>query len=365
MPLLIIIPRKYPPTLPTLERSLARMTPQIALRMKAPRKPLITQIVLLAQFRNHLRLRSEGFRLVRSLGIKHLLVLLEILVGGESEFSNRAFREEVVGGPIVAVNVLIAGLGYLEALVEVEVVWARTLEVFLAVEKLDFFGLEVVGRGERFDHAAVPHDDFVKSFDTYLFPRFRALSIVLSLHTTSAGEIYGLLNCGPEHNTEQIVGIPLHKAVSGTLSDEYLRPQGHYPVLRSKTTSSVLAKAIHIRMERQSRAHEATSRRYWLYVDGYKNINLKLTDVYPSVRWENSRTMIAKANDSDGNITRRYLARFRTQGEGSRDVVVVLEFEIQGLQAQARCHVMTSSRGFVTETHLHEAGSIWEADRQQ
>lgn len=75
------------------------------------------------------------------------------------------------------------------------------------------------------------------------------LRVHLSLHTTSAGEIYGLLNCGPEHNTEQIVGIPLHKAVSGALSDEYLRPQGHYPVLRSRTTSSVLTKAIHIRME--------------------------------------------------------------------------------------------------------------------
>ena len=122
MPLLIIIPRKCPPTLPTLERSLARMTPQMALQMKAPRKPLITQIALPAQFRNHLRLRSEGFRLVRSLGMKHLLVLLEILIRGESEFSNRAFREEVVGGPIVEFDVLIAGLGCLVAFVEVEVV---------------------------------------------------------------------------------------------------------------------------------------------------------------------------------------------------------------------------------------------------
>jgi hypothetical protein len=46
------------------------------------------------------------------------------------------------------------------------------------------------------------------------------LRVHLSLHTTSAGEIYGLLNCGPEHNTEQVVGIPLNKAVSGALSDD-------------------------------------------------------------------------------------------------------------------------------------------------
>ena len=175
------------------------------------------------------------------------------------------------------------------------------------------------------------------------------LRVHLSLHTTSAGDIYGLLNCGPERNTEQIVGIPLHKAVSSIRSDEYLRPQGHYPVLRSKTTSGVSAKTIHIQMERQSRAHEATSRRYWLYVDGHRNIDLKLTDVHPPVSWENGRTIIAKANDSDRNITRRYLARFRTQGEGSQDIVIVLEFEIQGLQAQARYHVMTSSRDTALE----------------
>jgi ankyrin repeat protein len=175
------------------------------------------------------------------------------------------------------------------------------------------------------------------------------LRMHLSLHTTSAGEIYGLLNCGPERNTEEIVGIPLHKAVSSTVSDEYLRPQGHYPDLFSKTTSSALVKTIHIWIERQSRAHEAASRRYWLYVDGHRNIDLKLTDVHPPVHWDNGRAMIAEANDSDRNITRQYLARFRTQGEESRDVVVVLEFEIQGLQAQARCHVMTLSRDTALE----------------
>jgi hypothetical protein len=44
----------------------------------------------------------------------------------------------------------------------------------------------------------------------------------LSLYTTSAGEIYGLLNCGPEQNIEQVVGIPLNNAVSGGPSDEYI-----------------------------------------------------------------------------------------------------------------------------------------------
>ncbi|RYP53890.1 hypothetical protein DL768_001202 [Monosporascus sp. mg162] len=170
------------------------------------------------------------------------------------------------------------------------------------------------------------------------------LRVHLSLHTTSAGEIYGLLNCGPEHNKEVILGIPLDKAISG-VSDEYLRPQGRSPVLLPKATSNVLAKAIHIRIERQSGTHEVMDRRYWLYVDGHEDINLELNenDVYPPVRWENGRAIIAEAKDSE-TIIRRYLARFRTQDKGSRDFVAVLEFEIQGSQTQARCHLMTGSR---------------------
>ncbi|KAF1970942.1 hypothetical protein BU23DRAFT_590811 [Bimuria novae-zelandiae CBS 107.79] len=152
------------------------------------------------------------------------------------------------------------------------------------------------------------------------------LRVHISLHTPSAGEIYGLLNCGPEHNTEQVVGIPLRKVVSGDLSDKYLRPQGHYPVLLSKTASTGLTKAIHIRMERQNRAQEATSRRYWLRINGHQKINLKLSGVHPP------------ANDSDEIITRQYLTRFYTPGEGSRDFV-----------AQARCHIMTLSRDTTLE----------------
>ncbi|RYO96410.1 hypothetical protein DL765_011600 [Monosporascus sp. GIB2] len=171
------------------------------------------------------------------------------------------------------------------------------------------------------------------------------LRVHLSLHTTSAGEIYGLLNCGPEYDKEVVAGIPLDKATSG-VSDEYLRSQKRRLVLLPKATSSVLAKTIYIRIEGQTRMHEAMNRRYWLYVDGHENINLELNenDVHPPVRWENGRAMIAEAKDSDENITRRYWARFRTQDKGSRDFVVVLEFEIQGSRTQARCHVMIGSK---------------------
>ncbi|RYP18640.1 hypothetical protein DL767_009785 [Monosporascus sp. MG133] len=171
------------------------------------------------------------------------------------------------------------------------------------------------------------------------------LRVHLSLHTTSAGEIYGLLNCGPEDDTAVVMEVPLNKAISG-VSDEYLRPQGRCLVLLSRATSSVLTKTIHIRIERQSGTYKVMNRRYWFYVDGHENINLELNedDVYPPVRWENGRAMIAEAKDSDENIIRRYLARFRTQENGSRDFVVMLEFKIQGSQTQARCHVLTGPR---------------------
>ena len=172
------------------------------------------------------------------------------------------------------------------------------------------------------------------------------LRVQLSLHVTSTGDTYGLLNCGPDHDAEQVVGIPLYKVIS---SDEYLRPQGRYPALFSKTASSVLMEAIRIQMEHQSRTSEAMSRRYWFYIDGYKKINLKLIDDYPPNDWKKGSAMIAKANDTDENITRRYLARFRTQSEGSQDFIVLLEVEIQGLQIEPRCHVMTSSRDTTLE----------------
>ncbi|KAJ4168311.1 hypothetical protein NW754_013645 [Fusarium falciforme] len=174
------------------------------------------------------------------------------------------------------------------------------------------------------------------------------LRMHLSIHTTSAGETFGLLNCGLEHNAEQVVGIPLHKAVSGAAPDEYFRPQGLSSVLLPRTATRISTKHIYIQMGRENRAHEAMGRRLWLHIDGHQKMNLE-EEIYPPVRWEKARALIAEASDSDGHITRRYLARFRTQGETSRDVIVVLEFKMHGLQPQARCHVMTSSRDTALE----------------
>ncbi|KAL6415972.1 beta transducin-like protein [Ilyonectria robusta] len=170
------------------------------------------------------------------------------------------------------------------------------------------------------------------------------LRISLPLHTTSAGEMYGLLNCGPEHDADQIVGVPLYNDESGTAPNEYLRPQERCSVLLPRTALSTSTKRIHIQMERQSRTDKKVARRFWLHIDGHQKINLKLEEDYPPVSWKTGRALIAETTKPDGLITRRYMARFRTKGEASRDIIVVLELEIDGLQRRTRSHIMTSSR---------------------
>ena len=141
MPLPIIIPRKRPSTLITLKRPLTRMTPLMTPQMKAPRKPLITQIAPPLRRTNDFGRRGEIRRLVRHLRMEQLLVLLEILIRREAELRNRAVGEDTGERPVVAVEVLVAGLGVLEAFVEVEAGWARTFEVPVAVESSELVGM--------------------------------------------------------------------------------------------------------------------------------------------------------------------------------------------------------------------------------
>ncbi|KAH8586520.1 heterokaryon incompatibility protein-domain-containing protein [Bisporella sp. PMI_857] len=122
------------------------------------------------------------------------------------------------------------------------------------------------------------------------------LRVHLHLHKTSAGEVYGLLNCGPEHNAKQVAGIPLNNAGSGRQSDEYIRPQGYHSVLLPKTPSSISTTTVYIQMER---ARVAMNRQYWFYIEESDETDLELMDVYPQARWQQDRAMIATANDSD------------------------------------------------------------------
>ncbi|KAI1171885.1 heterokaryon incompatibility protein-domain-containing protein [Nemania sp. FL0916] len=168
------------------------------------------------------------------------------------------------------------------------------------------------------------------------------LRVQLCLQTFPSGETYGLLDCGPQ-GTEQVVAIPLHKVVSDVASNEYLRPQGRHPIYFPQPISNSVPKDIQILMERHESSH-TKSRRYWFYVDGHKDMDLELSDIHPTVRWEKQRAMIAEVTDSNKTVIHRFLARFRALSSQSQDFIAMLEFQLQGLQAKARCHVMTFPR---------------------
>lgn len=110
------------------------------------------------------------------------------------------------------------------------------------------------------------------------------LRLHLSIFTTSSNETFGLLKCGPKHDTNQVVGIPLTTAPFRGPSDEYIRPQGRYSVLLPKATSKVSIKLIQIQIEHQSRILRATNQRYWFYIQESVETNLQLISVEPRSR---------------------------------------------------------------------------------
>ncbi|RYP81635.1 hypothetical protein DL770_005843 [Monosporascus sp. CRB-9-2] len=174
-----------------------------------------------------------------------------------------------------------------------------------------------------------------------------SLRIQLSLLATSSSKAIGLLNCGPEHDTQQVVGIPLAKMASG--SDEYVRPEGYHSMLRPIIASKASLKLIHIKNDSQSKKSTETNQRYWSYDDdGFAEVNLDLVDVVPRSCWDEERALITSTIQSDGT-THRTLARFRHNEKGSRDFVIVLEFKQQGAYTEAQCCVIICCRNISLE----------------
>lgn len=190
------------------------------------------------------------------------------------------------------------------------------------------------------------------------------LSIHLSLHTTAAGETFGLLQCGPQDNTDRVVGIPLQEVNPGAAQDDYFRPQDHYPILLSRSDISVpsTTKQIHIQMERQNRVHEAPGQRFWLHIEGHEEVDLKLKEHYPVIAWEDGRAVIATVGESDSSTIRQQIIRFRPVYGEPKDIAVVLEFDSQCLTPEPRLHVVVFDRDFSlkllseTLTHMRPEG---------
>lgn len=176
-----------------------------------------------------------------------------------------------------------------------------------------------------------------------------SLRLYLPLLTTPAGNVIGLLNCGPEHDTKQVVGIPLAKVMSA-LPNEYLRPEGCYSASRRITEPSAPPTLIHIMNHIQSRNTTHQNKQYWLYNDHeLAKSNLKLADVTPQSCWRPHKSMMITTISSSDLGSPRLLARLRHDDEGSQDFVIVLGLVYHGSRTSAECSVTICPRDISLE----------------
>ncbi|KAL8288169.1 hypothetical protein RB597_000320 [Gaeumannomyces tritici] len=168
------------------------------------------------------------------------------------------------------------------------------------------------------------------------------LQIHLQLHIVSAGNAIGLLNCGPQHANQQVVGIPLAEIMPG--SGLYVRPKEHPAVLLPKTASGASSRLINIKNDGQAKPPADANGQVWLYDDeDFSLVNLSLVDVVPQSCWDKKGTQITPVVESDGAMHPTF-ARFRHGEERSYDFVIVLEVGQLGTRTMAQSGVMICSR---------------------
>ncbi|RYP11971.1 hypothetical protein DL767_011540 [Monosporascus sp. MG133] len=187
------------------------------------------------------------------------------------------------------------------------------------------------------------------------------LQIRLSLLTTSVSKAIGLLQCGPEHDIQQVVGIPLAKMTSGS-SDEYVRPRGLHSVLQPITASNASPELIHIIIDSESKKSTEVNQQYWFY-DEFAEVNLNLVDVAPRSCWDKERALITSTIEPNGT-THQILARFQHNKEGSRDFVIVLEFKQQDARKRwdELWHIECGEDGYELEKMDGETLLRWAAE---
>ncbi|KAL7790944.1 hypothetical protein V8C37DRAFT_410556 [Trichoderma ceciliae] len=167
------------------------------------------------------------------------------------------------------------------------------------------------------------------------------LRAYLSLFTTPAGQIIGLLNCGPEDDLQQVIGIPLIKLTTGS-SEEYARPRGCYSVLQPATVSGAIPKPIQIKHDSQETVAIDSDRVYYHYEDDeFAEVNLSLVDVVPEPCWDKERALIMSVVKANDGFPGQILVRLRHDKEGSQDFVIVLDFKEQ---SETQCCILICNR---------------------
>ncbi|KAF5973340.1 beta transducin [Fusarium coicis] len=166
----------------------------------------------------------------------------------------------------------------------------------------------------------------------------------LKLQNTENGVAYGLLNCGLENTTEGYIAIPL-RCTTPSISTvrEYIRPLGYGPILLPGARSDCYdVHEVRVRVDRQIRLAEMTSKSIWLHIDGHQKLKLHLTEVWPPLEWDRGRALVMNLNDSNLTIRRTHLARFTTKAKTSRDIVVVLDFDLNAQYSCANCYAIAA-----------------------
>ncbi|KAF4428771.1 beta transducin [Fusarium acutatum] len=166
----------------------------------------------------------------------------------------------------------------------------------------------------------------------------------LKLQSTENGVAYGLLNCGLENTTEGNIAIPL-RCTTPSISTirEYIRPIGYGPILLSGVRSNCYdVHEVRIRVDRQIRPAEMTGKSIWLHIDGHQKLKLHLTEVWPPLEWDRGRALVMNLYDSNQTVRQRHLARFTTKAKKSRDIVVVLDFDLHAQYSCANCFAIAA-----------------------
>ncbi|GKZ25267.1 hypothetical protein AbraCBS73388_000729 [Aspergillus brasiliensis] len=185
----------------------------------------------------------------------------------------------------------------------------------------------------------VPRKDKAKSPTTFTVDG-GLVRMSLPLFSITSGEVFGLLDCGPQHDRKAVVGIPLSETPSG----EYLRPQGRHAYMFAIDEASAPAQPVYIRIERQKKSTLEASIQNYFYIDDSIEAGLELIEVEPQDRWWKDRSLIRTSSDPADDTIQQTWTRFRSASVGSSDFLVLLEFQTQGSQVRARCHMMVAKR---------------------
>ncbi|KAL7909388.1 hypothetical protein GGI35DRAFT_469365 [Trichoderma velutinum] len=171
----------------------------------------------------------------------------------------------------------------------------------------------------------------------------------LPLHTTPTGQIVGLLNCGPENNSHQVVGIPLIELSAGS-SDEYARPRGYNSSLYPATIAATEPKPIRIKHSSQENVPVDLGGLFFHYEDNdFTDINLKIIDVAPRSYWDEERALITSTPMANDGAVGQVLIRLRHDTQESKDFVIILEHKKENSDTLVECLILICGRNLLLE----------------